>query len=163
VFSAVYPYLSSVSSTWRSHCSAFALDASARLDAVAGARIVEIASNDGCMLQAFRDHSWEVLGIEPTRSTADAALERGIPTQVEFFGEECAHRLLDKPAPRLVVANNVIAHVPDLHDFLEGLAVLRRAGSAVSVEFPHLLSMLKRCEFDTIYQEHYSYYSLTTF
>ncbi len=164
VFSDVYPYLSSVSSTWREHCAKFAFEAGERLGATAGTRVVEIASNDGCLLQAFRERSWDVLGIEPTRSTADIAISRGIPTTIEFFGEESARRLLEERGlPRLVVANNVVAHVPDLHDFLEGLAVLQRAGATISVEFPHLLPMLEHTEFDTIYQEHYSYYSLSSF
>jgi SAM-dependent methyltransferase len=122
--------------------------------------VVELASNDGCLLEQFAHRGVPVLGVEPAANVAAAAIDKGIATRVDFFGAELARELVtDRPAD-LIVANNVLAHVPDLHDFVEGIATLLAPEGMVSVEFPHLLRLIEDCQFDTIYHEHFSYFSL---
>jgi SAM-dependent methyltransferase len=125
-------------------------------------KVVEIASNDGYLLQYFVERGIPVLGVEPTANTAAVAIEKGIPTEVRFFGREVAADLRGEHAADLLIANNVLAHVPDLNDFVAGLATLLAPEGVLTIEFPHLLRLLEQAQFDTIYHEHYSYFSLLT-
>jgi hypothetical protein len=135
----------------------------AQLDLGADSLVLEVASNDGYLLQHFVETGVPVLGIEPAANVARAAIDRGIPTRVEFFGEEMARRLVSEGIrPDLVIGNNVLAQVPDLNDFVAGLAILLRDGGLLTMEFPHLLRLLAENQFDTIYHEHFSYFSLAT-
>jgi SAM-dependent methyltransferase len=129
-----------------------------------GSRVVEVASNDGYLLQHFLPHGITVLGIEPTANTAEAAREKGVPTIGAFFGRATAAEVLAEHGPAdLMAANNVLAHVPDINDFVAGFKVLLNpAGGVVTVEFPPLLHLIANNYFDTIYHEHFSYLSLTT-
>ena len=123
--------------------------------------VVEVASNDGYLLQYFAQRGIPVLGVDPAANVALTAIARGVPTEVAFFGAETARRLrAAHPAPALMVANNVLAHVPDLHDFVEGFRILLAPGGVATFEFPHLLRLMEKNEFDTIYHEHFSYISL---
>jgi SAM-dependent methyltransferase len=124
--------------------------------------VVEIASNDGYLLQYVQSEGIRCLGIEPTASTAQAAIVKGIPTRQEFFGRDLASAIVAAHGhPDLVVANNVIAHVPDIDDFMQGVAYLLSEKGTATFEFPHLLNLIKENQFDTIYHEHFYYYSLT--
>ena len=158
-----YTYFSSTSKSWLNHASDFAKNSYADLKLDENDLVIEIASNDGYLLQFFKHLGCKVLGIEPAETVALRAIEIGIPTQIEFFGKECAERLVQKGAvPKLVVCNNVLAHVPDINDFMAGLAILVNAGSTVSIEAPSLKIMLENNLFDTIYHEHFSYLSATS-
>jgi SAM-dependent methyltransferase len=158
-----YAYFSAFSDSWVAHARRFAEAAIARHGLGPASRVVEIASNDGYLLQHFAARGIPVLGVEPAANCAAAARERGIPSLVEFFGERLARRITaEQGAPDLVVANNVLAHVPDLHDFVGGLAVLLAGGGVASLEFPHLLRLVEGNQFDTIYHEHYSYLGFAT-
>jgi SAM-dependent methyltransferase len=155
-----YAYFSSVSKTWVEHARRFAEGAAGRLGLGASSKVVEIASNDGYLLQHFVAMGVPVLGVEPAANVARVAIDRGVPTEVAFFGRATAERLLAAGhAADLVVANNVLAHVPDLNDFVAGLALLVKPTGLVSVEFPHLLNLIAERQFDTIYHEHYCYFS----
>lgn len=155
-----YPYFSSVSSSWSAHAEQFAKASTDSLNLDASSLVVEIASNDGYLLRHFMALGIGVLGIEPAETVAEAALSEGIPTEVTFFGLETAQRLLERgQRADLVVANNVLAHVPDLGDFVSGLSLLLKPGARISLEFPHLAELIRGLQFDTIYHEHYSYLS----
>jgi len=126
-------------------------------------RVVELASNDGYLLQYFVKKGIPVLGVEPAANVAAVAVEKGIPTIVEFFGESVARRLVaEGKAADLVVGNNVLAHVPDLNGFVEGIRVLLKPHGVVTMEFPHLMRLIDENQFDTIYHEHFSYFSYVT-
>jgi SAM-dependent methyltransferase len=153
-----YAYFSSYSDSWLEHAARFAKEAIERLELGNSSMVVEVASNDGYLLKSFVAAGVPVLGIEPATNVAKVAVESGVPTEAAFFGLELARRL--GPVADLVVANNVLAHVPDLDDFLGGLAAVLKPGGVVSIEVPHLLRMIERTEFDTIYHEHLSYFSL---
>ena len=153
-----YPYFSSVSSGWVAHAARFAVAMIAELNLTAGSLVLELASNDGYLLQHFAARGIAVLGIEPAANVAAAAIARGIPTEIAFFSAALAQRL--HVQADLVVANNVLAHVPGLADFAVGLAQVLAPGGVVALEFPHLLRLLEGVQFDTIYHEHYSYLSL---
>jgi SAM-dependent methyltransferase len=156
-----YAYFSSYSSTWLEHARRFADAAVARFGLSASSRVVEIASNDGYLLKNFVARGIPVLGIEPAANVAAVARQSGVPTEARFFGLDCAHDLARRgQSADLIVANNVIAHVPDLRDFLAGVATLLEAGGVFSAEFPHLLRLVQETQFDTIYHEHFSYLSL---
>ena len=157
LFTADYAYFSSTSSSWCSHAKRFVDAAVQRLELGPESRVVELASNDGYLLQYVRQHGIPCLGIEPTHATAAAARDKGIDTLEQFFGVALAEEL--EPAD-LVVANNVLAHVPDINDFVAGIARLLKPQGRASIEFPHLLRLLAGNQFDTIYHEHYSYLSL---
>ncbi|HXG03313.1 MAG TPA: class I SAM-dependent methyltransferase [Candidatus Binatia bacterium] len=158
-----YAYFSSYSDSWVRHARDYAEMAIARFGLGADSRVVEIASNDGYLLQHFVARGIPVLGIEPAANVAEAARARGIPTVVEFFGTASARRLAaEGVAADLVVANNVLAHTPALRDFVAGLRHVLRPGGTVTLEFPHLERLLAENQFDTIYHEHFSYFSLTT-
>jgi 2-polyprenyl-3-methyl-5-hydroxy-6-metoxy-1,4-benzoquinol methylase len=161
IFSDEYAYFSSFSSTWLAHVDAFATDAIARFGLGSESLVVEVASNDGYLLKGFRDRGIRVLGLEPAANVAAAAIADGIPTVVEFLTVESGRALSARgQAGDLVVGNNVLAHVPDLNDFVAGLAALVKLNGVLTVEFPHVLRMVERSEFDTIYHEHFSYFSL---
>ncbi len=159
-----YLYFSSYSDTWRAHAGAFAGKMIARLGLGRLHRVVELGSNDGCLLGHFKAAGIAVLGVEPAANVAAVAMEEhGIPTMVRFFGEATARDM--KAAGRtadLLVANNVLAHVPDLHDFVEGMRIVLAPGGVATIEFPHLLRLIAGKQFDTIYHEHFSYFSLAT-
>lgn len=158
-----YAYFSSYSDSWVRHARAYAEMAIARFGLGPESLVVEIASNDGYLLQHFVARGIPVLGIEPAANVAEAARARGIPTRVEFFGSAGARRLAaEGVAADLVVANNVLAHTPALRDFVAGLRHVLKPGGTVTLEFPHLERLLAETQFDTIYHEHFSYFSLTT-
>ena len=156
-----YLYFSSYSESWLRHAEAYAEKMTQRLGLGAGALVIEIASNDGYLLQYFQQRGVGVLGVEPAANVAAVAVEKGIPSEVAFFGVETATRLRKQGlAPDLMAANNVLAHVPDINDFVGGFAVLLAPEGVVTVEFPHLMRLIERSQFDTIYHEHFSYLSL---
>ena len=155
-----YLYFSSYSDAWLAHCSRYAEKMIETLRLGAQSKVVEIASNDGYLLQFFAKHGVPVLGIEPAGNVARVAIEKGIPTEVAFFGSQTASRLKDGHAADLIAANNVLAHVPDINDFVSGFKILLKTRGTITVEFPHLLHLIAEGQFDTIYHEHYSYLSL---
>jgi SAM-dependent methyltransferase len=157
-----YVYFSSYSTTWLEHARQYVDLIVDRLGLDESSHVVEVASNDGYLLQNFVSRGIPVLGIEPASTVATAAEERGVPTHVAFFGRETARDLAGTRQADLIVANNVLAHVPDLNDFVAGFSILLAPGGVVTVEFPHLLSLIKEKQFDTIYHEHFSYFSLFT-
>ncbi|MBN1549598.1 methyltransferase domain-containing protein [Candidatus Babeliales bacterium] len=163
IFSSDYAYYSSYSSSWLKHSEDYAKMIVKKFSLDNKSFVVEVASNDGYLLQFFQAQHIPHLGIEPTKNTADAALKKGIPTLREFFGKELANKLqtTDKSAD-LIVANNVLAHVPDLNDFIAGMKILLKASGIITIEFPHLLNLIQHNQFDTIYHEHFSYFSLAT-
>jgi SAM-dependent methyltransferase len=163
IFGEEYPYFSSYSDSWLRHCDVFARQMTRRLDLGPKSLVVELASNDGALLGFFKKAGVGVLGVEPSRSVARAAEERGIPTETRFFGVAAAEDLARRGrSADLLVANNVLAHVPDLHDFVGGMKVLMARGGVLTIEFPHLANLISEVQFDTIYQEHYSYFTLAT-
>lgn len=157
-----YVYFSSWSSTWVAHAAAFAKRVSTDLGLGPGTKVVELASNDGYLLQHFVDLGIPVLGVEPAANVARVATDRGIPTVVDFFGALLAKRLAPEHQADLLVGNNVLAHVPDLHDFVAGMKILLAPDGSLSMEVPHLLPLMLDCQFDTIYHEHVYYFSLHT-
>ncbi|MEA2732303.1 MAG: hypothetical protein QOF70_6778 [Acetobacteraceae bacterium] len=158
-----YLYFSSFSDSWLKHAEAYTDQMISRFGLGAGSQVVEIGSNDGYLLQYFRARGVPVLGVEPAANVAAAATARGIPTDVSFFGVATARRLKSSGIePDVIAANNVMAHVPDLNDFVEGFSTLLKPGGVVTVEFPHLLRLMQQNQFDTIYHEHFSYFSLLT-
>ncbi|PPB81573.1 methyltransferase family protein [Albidovulum inexpectatum] len=161
IFNENYAYFSSFSSSWLEHARHYAESMIDRLGLGPDSLVIEIASNDGYLLRNFVRAGMPVLGIEPSASVARAAKENGVPTIVEFFGQKLAQRLhRDGLRPDLICSANVLAHVPDINDFVSGIATLLRGDAVYTVEFPHLLRMLQEVQFDTIYHEHYSYLSL---
>ncbi len=163
IFSKEYVYFSSYSSSWLKHCENYSNLVTERFKLDKNSLVVEIASNDGYLLQYFKQQEIPVLGIEPTRGTADVAMAKGIDTMVEFFGESFAKKLITKhPKADLLIGNNVLAHVPNINDFVEGLKVALKDDGVITMEFPHLLKLIEDCQFDTIYHEHFSYLSMTT-
>jgi len=158
-----YAYLSSVSESWLAHCKAFANAAVARFGLTEKSLVVEVASNDGYLLRWFKDRGVRVLGIEPAENVAKIAEGNGVPTTVRFFGTKFADELVSEGTRAdLLVGNNVLAHVPDLNDFVKGLAALLAPRGVLSMEFPHLLRLIVGGQFDTIYHEHFSYFSFAT-
>jgi 2-polyprenyl-3-methyl-5-hydroxy-6-metoxy-1,4-benzoquinol methylase len=160
---ADYAYFSSYSDSWLRHARTYAEEMVERWYLGPNNLVVEIASNDGYLLQYFRAKGIRVLGVEPARNVAQAAEEKGIPTLARFFGTRAAQDLLGRgDQADLIVANNVLAHVPDLKDFVSGLKMLLKPGGILTLEFPHLLRLIEACQFDTIYHEHFSYFSFCT-
>lgn len=156
-----YAYFSSVSESWVEHARRYAAQMTGRLGLGPGHRVVEVASNDGYLLQFFRERGIPVLGVEPAANVARAAEARGIPTLVRFFGLETARALVaEGTRADLLVGNNVLAHVPALNDFVAGVRELLAPAGRATFEFPHLLRLIEGAEFDTIYHEHFSYLSL---
>ena len=156
-----YAYLSSVSQSWLDHCRTYAHGAIERFGLGGDSLVVEVASNDGYLLRWFREQGVPVLGIEPAVNVAEIARERGVPTVPEFFGTTLATRLLGEGRRAdLLVANNVLAHVPDLNDFVRGMSTVLADDGVITIEFPHLLQLIEHSQFDTVYHEHFSYFSL---
>jgi SAM-dependent methyltransferase len=163
LFSVDYAYFSSFSSTWLQHAERYVATMVDRCGLGPRSLVMEIASNDGYLLQFVKMRGIPCIGIEPTGSTARAARERGIDVIEEFFGSSLADRLAERgTVPDLIVANNVLAHVPDINDFIAGFARLLKSDGVATFEFPHLLKLVQGNQFDTIYHEHFSYLSLTT-
>ncbi len=163
IFKDDYVYFSSYSKTWVEHCRQFADQVIEAHHFSPNARIVEIASNDGCLLQPFLERGFRVLGIEPSGNTARVARAKGIDTRIAYFGSDVANALAQAgECGDLVIGNNVLAHVPNLHDFLTGLRVVLKPHGILSLEFPHLVNLIADRQFDTIYHEHYSYFSLSS-
>jgi SAM-dependent methyltransferase len=157
-----YAYFSSFSDSWLRHARTYAERMVERFGLDSTREVIEIASNDGYLLQYFKERGLPVLGIEPAANVAAAAQQAGIPTRIEFFGLEAARRLrAEGEAGSLLVANNVLAHVPDLLGFVQGLELLLEPGGVATLEFPHLLRLIEGGEFDTIYHEHLFYFSLS--
>jgi SAM-dependent methyltransferase len=158
-----YAYFSSFSDSWVEHARRYAEAMIARLDLGPTSSVVELASNDGYLLQHFVARGVPVLGIEPARNIAAVAEARGVPTLTEFFGRDLAEKLLDERGPAdLVIGNNVLAQVPDLNDFMAGIATLLGPRGVATLEFPHVVRLIEGVQFDTIYHEHFSYFSLVT-
>jgi hypothetical protein len=156
-----YPYLSSVSTSWVAHARSFAERMTRDLGLGASDLVVDVASNDGYLLRRFVDLGIPVLGVEPAQNIATLAQESGVETLPVFLGVETALQIVDSRAqPRLVTANNVLAHVPDLDDFVGGLSVLCGSHTVITVENPSFLKLLRETQFDTIYHEHFSYLSV---
>lgn len=161
LFSPDYAYFSSYSRSWLEHAERYVAEATTRLGLCAESLVVEIASNDGYLLQFVTARGVPCVGIEPTAGTAAVARARGIETIVEFFGVEFARQLVrQRRRSDLVIANNVLAHVPDLNDFVAGIAELLDEQGVASIEFPHLQQLVAQSQFDTVYHEHFSYFSL---
>jgi hypothetical protein len=158
-----YAYLSSMSDSWLEHCARYAKDMIARLGLDATSLVVEVASNDGYLLRFFKESGIPVLGIEPAANVAAIAERAGIPSMPRFFGSELASELAAKGTRAdLLVGNNVLAHVPNLNDFVRGLKTLLSANGVLTMEFPHVGKLIAQSQFDTIYHEHFSYFSLGT-
>lgn len=155
-----YLYFSSFSRLWLRHCREYAEKMTKRFTLDGHSLVVEVASNDGYLLQYFKEFGISVLGVEPAGNVAKAAQHKGIATEVAFFGTETARRLLAAgKSADLMAANNVLAHVPDLHDFVAGFKLLLKPLGTATFEFPHLLRLIEDRQFDTIYHEHFSYFS----
>lgn len=162
LFDADYAYFSSFSSSWLEHAKRYVLAMSERFGLNGRSRVVEIAANDGYLLQYVAGRGIPCLGIEPTASTARAAREKGLEIRELFFGESVGRQLAQEGwSADLMAANNVLAHVPNINDFLKGFAALLKSTGVATFEFPHLLRLMAEHQFDTLYHEHYSYLSLT--
>lgn len=158
-----YAYFSSYSDTWLQHSKAYTENVVKHFGLDTRSQVIEIASNDGYLLQYFKEKGIPVLGIEPAENVAAVALEKGIPTLVQFFGEEMARHLLAEGIQAdLLIGNNVLAHVPGLNDFVKGLKLLLKPQGIITIEFPHLMRLMAENQFDTIYHEHFSYFSFLT-
>ena len=156
-----YPYFASYSDSWLKHCEKYCNEVKTRFSLGEQSFVAEVASNDGYLLQYFVRLGVPVLGIEPAANVAKAAVEKGVPTLVRFFGIQVAEELAaEGRTADLVVGNNVLAQVPDLNDFVEGLKILLKPEGVLTLEFPHLLRLIELNEFDTIYHEHFSYFSM---
>ena len=163
LFSPDYAYFSSTSESWLAHAATFTQSITRRLELRRDSFVVEVASNDGYLLKNFVAAGVPCLGIEPTASTASAAEKLGIPVLREFFTETLAGKLaLDNRQADLIIGNNVLAHVPEINDFVRGLRALLKPGGTITLEFPHVMRLIEHTQFDTAYHEHYSYLSLYT-
>jgi 2-polyprenyl-3-methyl-5-hydroxy-6-metoxy-1,4-benzoquinol methylase len=159
-----YAYFSSYSTSWLKHAENYANMAARRFALNASSLVVEIASNDGYLLQYFRKQRIPILGIEPAANVAEVAKNNGIPTLVKFFGTRTAQELVQEgTSADLIIGNNVIGHVPALNDFTAGLKILLKNDGVITLEFPHLMRLMEGNQFDTIYHEHFSYFSLYAF
>lgn len=155
-----YAYFSSYSDSWNEHARRYCEAMVERFQLGRDSLVIEIASNDGYLLQHFVDRRIPCFGVEPAANVAQAAIDRGIPTEVRFFGNAAARELLSRPGrPDLLIGNNVLAHVPDLNDFIAGMKTLLKPTGVITMEFPHLLRLMQQNQFDTIYHEHFSYFS----
>ena len=164
LFTDDYAYFSSTSASWCEHAEDFVVKAQSKLGLNNKSFVIELASNDGYLLQYLKKRNIPCLGIEPTLAAANQSRKKGIETISEFFGSKLAKKLIESSnypnSADLIVANNVIAHVPDIKDFFEGISMILNKSGKLSIEFPHLLNLIKENQFDTIYHEHYSYLSL---
>ncbi len=158
-----YAYFSSYADSWLAHARAYTVQMIERWNLGPQSRVIEVASNDGYLLQYFVEHGIPALGIEPAANVAKAAEARKVPTRVAFFGRETARQLVSEGLTAdLLAGNNVLAQVPDLDDFVGGMKIVLRPGGVITIEFPHLLRLMEGNQFDTIYHEHFSYFSLLT-
>lgn len=163
IFDEQYAYFSSYSDSWLAHAKSYVEQMQSRWQLGAESHVVEIASNDGYLLQYFVEKNVPVLGVEPTANTAAVAREKGVSTIEKFFGVETAKELArDGKHADLLLGNNVLAHVPDLNDFVGGMKILLKDDGVITMEFPHLLQLIRNNQFDTIYHEHFSYLSFST-
>lgn len=163
IFDSNYVYFSSYSTSWLVHAKQYTQLMRKRFGYNANSLVVEIASNDGYLLQYFKEQNIRVLGIEPTANTAQVAKEKGIETVVDFFGIKLANELVKKGIKAdLLLGNNVLAHVPDIVDFLGGMKIILKENGVITMEFPHLMQLVDNNQFDTIYHEHFSYLSFHT-
>ena len=161
IFDGDYAYFSSYSTSWVAHAKAYAAAMTKRFGLGPDSLVVEVASNDGYLLKHFVDMHIPVLGVEPTANTAQAAIAAGVPTEVLFFGVETGRMLAARgDGADLMAANNVLAHVPDIGDFVAGFREVLKDEGVLTFEFPHLLNLIQKVQFDTIYHEHFSYLSL---
>ena len=162
VFGSDYPYFSSTSSSFVQHAAEYCEMAKREFCLNDNSFVVEVASNDGYLLQNFVEANVPCLGVEPTASTAQVAVSKGIPVVQKFFGEETAKALIKSNSfADLIIGNNVYAHVPDIRDFTVGIEILLAQEGVVTLEFPHVLNLIDQNQFDTVYHEHFSYLSLT--
>lgn len=157
-----YTYFSSYSTSWLAHCRSYADRMVEQLGLGERHTVVELGSNDGYLLQYFHDRGVRVLGVEPAANVAQEAIVKGIPTIVRFFDEQVAHELAEESSADLLIGNNVLAHMPDVRGFVAGMKVLLKPGGVITVEFPHLMRLIEESQFDTIYHEHFSYFSFAT-
>lgn len=159
-----YAYFSSYSESWLNHCRRYTHDVISRFNLGPHSLVVEAASNDGYLLQYFAEKNIPILGIEPAHNVAESARKRGIPTESLFLGKETGTFLAEKKGYQadLLIGNNVLAHVPDLNDFIDGICALLKPDGILTMEFPHLMSLIEYTQFDTIYHEHFSYFSYLT-
>ena len=163
IFNSDYVYFSSFSTTWLEHSKKYTDKMVSRFKYDGSSRVIEIASNDGYLLQYFKEKKIPVLGIEPTANTARVAMDKGIETIVEFFGTRLASKLVANGIKAdLLLGNNVLAHVPDIVDFVGGMKIILKDKGVITMEFPHLLALVTNNQFDTIYHEHFSYLSFST-
>jgi SAM-dependent methyltransferase len=158
-----YAYFSSYSDSWLQHAKAYSNMAIARFGLNSTSNVVEIASNDGYLLQYFVERGIPVLGVEPAANVAEVARKKGIPSVTKFFGEQTGRELKgDGKQADLLLGNNVLAHVPDINDFVKGMKILLKPRGVITMEFPHLMRLMEENQFDTIYHEHFSYLSFLT-
>jgi 2-polyprenyl-3-methyl-5-hydroxy-6-metoxy-1,4-benzoquinol methylase len=161
IFNSEYAYFSSYSPSWLAHAQRYTAMMISKLQLDTNSQVIEIASNDGYLLQYFQAKNIPVLGIEPAGNVAAVAEAKGITSLVEFFSVATAQKLVDKGIQAdLLLGNNVLAHVPDLNDFVAGMKIILRSNGVITMEFPHLLNLIQQNQFDTIYHEHFSYFSL---
>ena len=163
IFDSEYTYFSSYSTSWLAHSKKYVDMMMGRFGFNENSLVIEIASNDGYLLQYFKEHNVPVLGVDPTANTAEVAIEKGIDTIVDFFGADFAKKqLVDKGIKgNLILGNNVLAHVPDINDFVKGMKLALKSNGIITMEFPHLMKLVEECQFDTIYHEHFSYLSFS--
>ncbi len=164
IFDGNYAYFSSYSTSWLAHAKKYSVMMVERFGFNSSSQVIEIASNDGYLLQYFKEKDIPVLGIEPTANTAAVAKEKGIKTIVEFFGAGLAAKLVEhfNMKADLLLGNNVLAHVPDIVDFVQGMKIILADEGVITMEFPHLMQLVDNSQFDTIYHEHFSYLSFYT-
>lgn len=163
IFTNNYAYFSSFSTSWLTHCKRYTELMIDRFGFNSKSQVIEIASNDGYLLQYFKEKNVQVLGIEPTKNTAEVAIQKGIETITEFFGVDLAKKLVQRGIKAdLLLGNNVLAHVPDILDFVGGMKILLSQDGVITMEFPHLVQLIDNNQFDTIYHEHFSYLSFYT-
>jgi SAM-dependent methyltransferase len=163
IFNSEYTYFSSFSTSWLAHAKKYVDMMVNRFGFNSASQVIEIASNDGYLLQYFKEYNVPVLGVDPTSNTAAVAISKGIPTIIDFFGADFAQKKLVSQNLKadLILGNNVLAHVPDINDFVKGVKIALKDTGVVTFEFPHLMRLVEECQFDTIYHEHFSYYSFT--
>jgi hypothetical protein len=163
IFNDEYAYFSSYSQSWLEHARRYSLQVIERFGLDRNSQVVELASNDGYLLKNFKEKGIKILGVEPCANVANAAEEIGIPSLVKFFGVKTAEEMVDEEIQAdLLIGNNVLAHVPDLNDFVKGMKILLSPQGVITMEFPHLQKLMEFNQFDTIYHEHFSYFSLLT-
>jgi hypothetical protein len=163
IFGGEYAYFSSYSDSWLKHAQNYVEAIVPRLGLDSNSKVVELASNDGYLLKNFVERQIPCLGVEPADNVAEVAVAKGVPTTVRFFGTKTAQELVNEgESANLIIANNVLAHVPDLNDFVKGIKILLQSEGVITIEFPHLMRLIEENQFDTIYQEHYCYFSLHT-